>query len=55
MSERCWIATGYGAGGFLTDAMSGVIIREAILPHFKKTRRIMAAGSTPAPTRSSSR
>ena len=31
------IATGYGAGGFLTDAMSGVIIREAILPHFKQT------------------
>jgi uncharacterized protein len=31
------IATGYGAGGFMTDAMSGVIIREAILPHFKQT------------------
>jgi uncharacterized protein len=31
------IATGYGAGGFMTDAMSGVIIREAILPHFKRT------------------
>jgi uncharacterized protein len=31
------IATGYGAGGFLTDAMSGVIIREAILPHFKQS------------------
>jgi uncharacterized protein len=30
------IATGYGAGGFMTDAMSGVIIREAILPHFKQ-------------------
>jgi uncharacterized protein len=30
------IATGYGAGGFLTDAMSGIIIREAILPHFKQ-------------------
>jgi uncharacterized protein len=31
------IATGYGAGGYLTDAMSGVIIREAILPHFKQS------------------
>jgi uncharacterized protein len=30
------ITTGYGAGGFMTDAMSGVIIREAILPHFKQ-------------------
>jgi uncharacterized protein len=31
------IATGYGAGGFMTDAMSGLIIREAILPHFKQS------------------
>jgi uncharacterized protein len=31
------IATGYGAGGYLTDAMSGLIIREAILPHFKQS------------------
>ena len=31
------IATGYGAGGFMTDAMSGIIIREAILPHFKQS------------------
>jgi uncharacterized protein len=31
------IATGYGAGGYMTDAMSGIIIREAILPHFKQT------------------
>ena len=30
------IATGYGAGGFMTDAMSGIIIRQAILPHFKQ-------------------
>ena len=30
------IATGYGAGGYMTDAMSGLIIREAILPHFKQ-------------------
>jgi uncharacterized protein len=30
------IATGYGAGGFMTDAMSGILIREAILPHFKQ-------------------
>jgi uncharacterized protein len=31
------IATGYGAGAYMTDAMSGVIIREAILPHFKQS------------------
>jgi uncharacterized protein len=31
------ISTGYGAGGFMTDAMSGIIIREAILPHFKQS------------------
>jgi uncharacterized protein len=30
------IATGYGAGAYITDAMSGIIIREAILPHFKQ-------------------
>ena len=28
------IETGYGARVFLTDAVSSVIIREAILPHF---------------------
>jgi uncharacterized protein len=31
------IASGYGAGGNMTDAMSGIIIRENILPHFKQT------------------
>src|SRR5690349_9938095 len=35
--RKVWIATGYGAGSFLTDAMSGVIIRENILPHFKQS------------------
>jgi uncharacterized protein len=30
------IATGYGAGEYMTDAMSGIIIRENILPHFKQ-------------------
>src|SRR5689334_5601976 len=34
--RKVWIATGYGAGGFLTDAMSGIITREDILPHFKQ-------------------
>ena len=34
--RKVWIATGYGAGGFLTDAMSGLIVRETILPHFKQ-------------------
>jgi uncharacterized protein len=31
------IATGYGAGAYMTDAMSGIIIRENILPHFKQS------------------
>jgi len=35
--RKVWIATGYGAGGYLTDAMSGIIIREDILPHFKQS------------------
>lgn len=35
--RKVWIATGYGAGGSMTDAMAGVIIREAILPHFKQS------------------
>jgi uncharacterized protein len=30
------IETGYGARVFLTDAVSSVIVREAILPHFKQ-------------------
>lgn len=34
--RKVWIATGYGAGAFMTDAMAGVITREAILPHFKQ-------------------
>jgi uncharacterized protein len=34
--RKVWIATGYGAGSFLTDAMSGLIIREKVLPQFKK-------------------
>jgi uncharacterized protein len=34
--RKVWISTGYGAGAFLTDAMSGVITREAILPRFKQ-------------------
>jgi uncharacterized protein len=34
--RKVWISTGYGAGVFMTDAMSGLIIREAILPHFKQ-------------------
>ena len=53
--RKVWIATGYGAGVYMTDAMSGVIIRDDILPHFKQTPRIMAAGSRPVPTPSSSR
>ena len=33
--KKVWIATGYGADDYLTDAMSGIIIRERILPRFK--------------------
>jgi uncharacterized protein len=33
--HKVTIATGYGAGEYMTDAMSGLIIREAIIPHFK--------------------
>jgi len=44
--RKVWIATGYGAGAFLTDAVSGVIIREAILPHFKKSPPDYGAGIT---------
>ena len=35
--RKVWIATGYGAGGYMTDAMSGLIVREAIIPHFKQS------------------
>ena len=34
--RKVWIATGYGAGVYMTDAMSGLIIRDAIIPHFKQ-------------------
>ena len=33
--RKVWITTGYGAGAFLTDAMSGIIIREKVIPKFK--------------------
>ncbi|MGN6589105.1 MAG: TPM domain-containing protein [Sphingomicrobium sp.] len=35
--RKVFITTGYGAGAFMTDAMSGVIIREDILPYFKRS------------------
>src|SRR5438309_7734677 len=34
--RKVWIATGYGAGVYMTDAMSGLIIRSAIIPHFQQ-------------------
>ena len=34
--RKVFIATGYGAGGYMTDAMSGLIVREKILPYFKQ-------------------
>ena len=40
------IATGYGAGEYMTDAMSGVIIREKIIPQFKKNPPDYGAGIT---------
>ncbi|MFL6729524.1 MAG: TPM domain-containing protein [Sphingomicrobium sp.] len=35
--RKVWITTGYGAGAYMTDAMSGLIVRETILPHFKQS------------------
>lgn len=42
--RKVWIATGYGADDVLTDAMSGLIIRGSILPHFKKEPPDYGAG-----------
>lgn len=44
--RKVWVTTGYGAGGFLTDAMSGIIVREQILPQFKKNPPDYGAGIT---------
>ena len=33
--RKVFIATGYGAGAYLTDSVTGRIIREAVLPRFK--------------------
>jgi uncharacterized protein len=44
--RKVWIATGYGAGAFLTDAMSGLITRGAILPHFKQNPPDYGGGIT---------
>ena len=33
--RQVWIATGYGADDYLTDAMSGTIIRQDVIPRFK--------------------
>jgi uncharacterized protein len=44
--RRVSIATGYGAGEYMTDAVSGVIIREAILPQFRKNPPDYGAGIT---------
>jgi uncharacterized protein len=34
--RKVWIATGYGADDVLTDAVTGLIVRQAILPKFKQ-------------------
>ena len=44
--RRVSIATGYGAGQYMTDAVSGVIIRETIIPQFKKNPPDYGAGIT---------
>lgn len=44
--RKVWITTGYGAGAFLTDAMSGIIVREKIIPEFKKNPPDYGAGIT---------
>jgi uncharacterized protein len=44
--RRVSIATGYGAGEYMTDAVSGVIIREKIIPQFKKNPPDYGAGIT---------
>ncbi|MCH8615722.1 TPM domain-containing protein [Sphingomonas sp. SM33] len=44
--RKVWVATGYGAGAFLTDAISGVIVREKILPEFKKNPPDYGVGIT---------
>ncbi len=33
--RKVWIASGYGAGAYLTDSVTGRIVREAVLPRFK--------------------
>jgi uncharacterized protein len=33
--HKVWIAVGYGLEGVLTDALSGLIIREAVIPKFR--------------------
>ena len=44
--RKVTIATGYGAGEYMTDAMSGLIIRQAILPHFKQNPPDYGGGIT---------
>jgi len=44
--RKVFIATGYGAGGYLTDAMSGIIVRQDILPHFKQSPPDYGGGIT---------
>ena len=38
--RKVWIATGYGSGAFLTDAVSGVIVREAIFRSSREPARL---------------
>jgi uncharacterized protein len=42
--KKVRVETGYGARVFLTDAVSSVIIRNAIVPHFRKNPPDYAAG-----------
>ena len=42
--KKVRIETGYGARVFLTDAVSSIIIREAVLPHFRQNPPDYAGG-----------
>lgn len=39
---ECWITTGLGAEGTLTDARAGRICREAVIPHLRQRRHAAA-------------
>ena len=42
---RCWITTGLGAEGVITDAESGEICRDRIIPHLRERNHAAALGA----------